>query len=178
MGIAIWPGCSETEQGRTPPPIDDFPVAEDLYNPYTYSVGDQRHRFVVNGIWQVGRGLQMSGLYFYGSGQRYSTSWGGDLRGVGAGGTGRLRANGTIVPRNNFVGEAIHRIDLRIQQRIPLGGRRSLEGILEVFNLANRENFGSYATAESQAATYGRPTRNANVAYTPRSVQLGLRLAF
>jgi hypothetical protein len=161
----------------TPPPIDEFPVAEDLYNPYTYSVGDQRHRAVFNGIWQVGYGFQVSGLYFFGSGERYATTWGGDLRGVGAGGTSRLRPTGSIVARNNFVGQPIHRVDLRMQQRFKLGGRRSFDALVEVFNLFNHENYGAYTTAESQA-NYGQPAPNENVAYTPRAFQLGFRFGF
>ncbi len=37
---------------------------------YTYAAGDQRHRFTANGIWDVGRGFQVSGIYFFGSGER------------------------------------------------------------------------------------------------------------
>jgi hypothetical protein len=46
-----------------------------------------------------------------------------------------------------------------------------------VFNLLNHENFGSYTTVESNA-NYGRPEANPNVAYQPRMLQLGFRLAF
>ncbi len=45
-----------------------------------WRVTDQRHRAVVNGIWDVGHGLQLSGLYFYGSGQRFATTYGGGDR--------------------------------------------------------------------------------------------------
>ena len=37
------------------------------------------HRLVFNGIWDVGCAFQLSGLYFFGSGERYETSYGGDL---------------------------------------------------------------------------------------------------
>ena len=43
------------------------------------SEADQRHRFVFNGIWEVGMGFQVSGLYFFGSGQRQETVCGGDV---------------------------------------------------------------------------------------------------
>jgi hypothetical protein len=43
-----------------------------------------------------------------GSGERFSTSYGGDLRATGATG-GRLRPDGTIMPRNVLVGDPIHR---------------------------------------------------------------------
>jgi hypothetical protein len=162
-----------------------FQVAPDLGNEYTYAGaaatggggGDQRHRAVFNGIWDVGYGFQLSGLYFYGSGERRITSYGGDLRNEGAASTNRLRENGTIAPRNNLVGDPLHRVDLRIQRHFRLFGRAGVDGILEVFNLFNHENFGSYTTQESNAS-YGNPSFNNNIAYQPRSMQFGFRATF
>ena len=81
-----------------------------------------------------------------------------------------------IVPRNGFVGDSLHRVDLRLQRRFRLGGRASIDGMMEVFNLFNHENFGSYTTVESNA-NYGQPEANPNVVYQPRMLQLGFRLA-
>jgi len=47
-----------------------FTLLPDVQGEYTYAATDQRHRGVLNGIWDVGRGFQLSGLYFYGSGMR------------------------------------------------------------------------------------------------------------
>ena len=156
-----------------------FPTQRDLGGEYGLAVGDQRHRAVFNGIKQLPFGLQLSGLYFFGSGERFPTSWGVDVRQMG--GTRpnelRLRPDGTIVPRNNFVGTPLHRVDLRLQRRFPLGGHAGIDGIVEVFNLFNHENYGSYVTTES-SANYGAPTQNANVAYGPRALQLGFRFVF
>jgi hypothetical protein len=135
---------------------------------------------VFNGIWQVGGGFQLSGTYFYGSGERLSTIYGEDLRGLGEGFEAisqRLRPDGSIVPRNGFVGDPVHRLDVRLQERIPLGGRRSIDGILELFNVFNRANYGSYVTDEL-SPLYGEPEYNSNLAYAPRTVQLGFRLTF
>ncbi len=154
-----------------------FPLAPDFGGEYSLAAEDQRHRAVFNGIWQVGYGFQLSGLYFYGSGQRYATSYGTDLRDVGGGGQLRLRPNGTVVPRNDFVGEPIHRVDLRVQRTFALGGSRSIAGIIEAFNLFDRANYGNYTTQEVSPA-YGRPVRSTNVAYQPRMLQLGFRFVF
>lgn len=154
-----------------------FKVAPDIGDEYTLAATDQRHRAVFNGIWEAPYGLQLSGLYFYGSGQRYVTSYGGDLRNEGAASANRLRPDGTVASRNSLAGKPIHRVDIRIQKRVSLGGRRSLDGLLEVFNLFNRANYGSYTTQESNAA-YGRPSYNANIAYQPRGLQLGFRFQF
>jgi len=157
-----------------------FPVPKDLGRDYSFAVTDQRHRAVFNGIWQVGGGFQLSGTYFYGSGERLSTIYGEDLRGLGEGFEAisqRLRPDGSIVPRNGFVGDPVHRLDVRLQERIPLGGRRSIDGILELFNVFNRANYGSFVTDEL-SPLYGEPEYNSNLAYAPRTVQLGFRLTF
>jgi hypothetical protein len=134
-------------------------------------VTDQRHRAVFNGIWQVGRGFQASGLFFLGIGQRSATSYGGDLRGLGGNGSARLRPDGTIVPRNDFTQPARRRVDLRLQQRIPLGGRVSIDGIAEVFNVFNSPNW--TITTQQSSAQYLQRTSGEN-----RTAQVGFRLTF
>jgi hypothetical protein len=154
-----------------------FALQPDLAAIYTLAATDQRHRAVFNGIWDVGYGLQVSGLYFYGSGARQLTSYGGDLRNEGVATAARLRPDGTIATRNDLVGDPIHRVDLRLQHRTRLGGSRTLDALLEVFNLFDRANYGSYTLQESNA-TYGQPTFNNNIAFRSRSLQLGFRFAF
>jgi hypothetical protein len=157
-------------------PRVSFPVVPDLGRQYSLATTDQRHRAVFNGIWQLGSGFQLSGLYFFGSGQRFETTYGGDLRITGQPG-GRVRPDDTIVPRNNFVGKPVHRVDVRIQRTFRLAGRAGVDGILEMFNVFNHANYGSYVTVESNR-NYGRPSANTAVAYAPRMLQLGFRFAF
>jgi hypothetical protein len=154
-----------------------FPVTADMGGVYGLAVTDQRHRAVFNGIWQVRGGFQVSGVYFYGFGERQATSYGGDLRGIGATGTARLRPNGTLVPRNDFVGKPVHRADMRFQQSLKLGSRHSADLMAEVFNVFNRANYGSYTLQES-SPRYGQPNASSNLAYAPRTLQLGFRLTF
>jgi hypothetical protein len=139
---------------------------------------DQRHRATINGIWTLPYGMQLSGLYFFGSGMRFATTYGGDLRLVGAGSSALLGPGGVEAPRNAFVGLPLHRVDLRLMKRVKLGGNRTIDGIVEVFNLFNHANYGSYSTNLSVASTYGLPTQNLNQAYLPRLMQLGFRFAF
>ena len=161
------------------------PVAFAVKAPLGYQYGlaatDQRHRGVFNGIWQAGYGLQVSGLYFYGSGQRFATTYGGDALNTGGtvGSANQRPANvgGGFTPRNGIVGKPIHRVDLRVQKHLALGGRAGIDGILEVFNMFNHANYGSYTTAESNNR-YGQPSSNPNVAYQPRMVQLGFRIVY
>jgi len=154
-----------------------FALARDLGGEYTLAEDDQRHRATINGIWNIRYGVQLSGLYFFGSGERFSTNVGTDVRNEGSEGEQRLRRDGSIAPRNGIVGDPLHRVDLRLQKRLALGGGSSIDGIFEVFNLFNHENYGSYVTNESNA-NYGQPSFNANLSYAPRMMQFGFRLVF
>lgn len=153
---------------------------------YTHAEGDQRHRATFNGIWDMAYGFQLSGVYFFGSGERFGTYWGNGACGnVGAAfcstsnprnEEARLRPDGTLVPRNNLVGKAIHRLDLRLTKRLDLG-RVRVSGILDVFNVFNHKNYGSYTTLESNA-NFGKPVQNRNTSFLPTTVQLGFRVSF
>ena len=154
-----------------------FPTAPDLGGEFTLGSTDLRHRAVFNGIWQVGRGFQLSGLFYTGIGERAATVYGGDLRGLG-GGAGaqalrrqRLRPDGTIVPRNAFTQPPRRRVDLRVQQRVPLPGRLALDGIAEVFNVFNSPNW-TISTDESSRQYLQR------IAGQNRTAQFGFRLTF
>jgi carboxypeptidase family protein len=155
-----------------------FTIAPDVYGGYGPAVTDQRHRAVVNGIYSPGLGIQISGLYFYGSGSRFATRYGSDVRDVGFNqmATQRLRPNGTLIDRNNFVGLPLHRVDMRVQKSVAFG-LRSLSGIVDVFNVFNHSNYGSYTLTET-SASYGKPSYNSNLAYQARMLQFGFRLAF
>ena len=154
-----------------------FTPPVDYGGEYSLGVTDQRHRGAFNAIYQLPAGFQLSGMYLFGSGDRYRTQWGGDLRNTGAFGPWRLRPDGTIVPRNNFVGSPIHRVDIRLQRRFALGGPVTIDGIVELFNVLNHENYGSYQTREA-SANYGAQSSNDNNAYQPRRAQVGFRLLF
>ena len=157
-----------------------FPTAVDFGGEYTLSGRDQRHRATVNTIVDLGYDFQLSGLYFFGSGQRWYTNWGVDLRDLGDRRPNelRLRPDGTIVPRSDFVGDQVHRVDMRLQRRISLGGRATIDGILEVFNVFDHSNFGDYEVREVRS-NFGKPLQPRDIiAYGPRVVQLGFRLRF
>jgi hypothetical protein len=154
-----------------------FPVAADMGGEYGLAETDQRHRAVFNGIWQVGYGFQVSGLYFFGSGERQANICGGDRRGWSRGGTQRLCTDGTILERNSFARESIHRVDMRLQQRVPLVGGVQVDGIFEMFNIFDRANYGSY-TIDRSSPRYGLPNASTNLAFAPRTLQLGFRVTF
>jgi hypothetical protein len=148
-----------------------FAVAPDLGAEWSLAESDQRHRAVFSGIWQVGRGFQLSGLLYLGAGIRDDSLYGGDRRGLGAGGEARLRPDGTIVPRNVFMQPMENRTDIRLQQRVRLAPRVSLDLIAEAFNLFNRANI----TLENEESSLDY---NDAIAGQFRTMQFGFRLAF
>ena len=66
---------------------------------------------------------------------------------------------------------------MRLQQRIPVGNAMQVDGIFELFNVFNHDNYGSYMTDQS-SPRYGLPNASTNVAFAPRTVQLGFRVTF
>ena len=132
-----------------------------------------------NGIWNAGYGFQLSGIYFYGSGEAFAVTSGAGVSTtlIGAAGSDRLRTDGTIVPRNAFVGLPIRRMDMRLQRHFSLTPHAGVDGILELFNAFNRANYGGYVTNES-SPQFKQPASSTNLSYAPRSLQLGFRLTF
>ncbi len=69
------------------------------------------------------------------------------------------------------------RMDMRLLRKFRLTGSLAIDGIVEVFNVFNHANYGSYVTDRS-LTTFGQPQQNTNVSCAPRSMQLGFRLVF
>ncbi len=144
-------------------------------NEWTLAATDQRHRAVFNAIFQLGWGFQASAVHLYGSGFRFAKTYGGDPRGTGSSGS-RLRPDGSVVERNSFVGKPVQKTDMRIQKRMRIG-HVQVDGMLELFNLFNHENFSNYVTQEN-LRNFGAPSADPILANTPRMLQLGFRVGF
>jgi hypothetical protein len=179
---ALWDAYPPAYSGTSPV---SFPTSPALGGQYSLGIGDQRHRVATNAVWNLPYGFQLTGLYFFGSGERFATSWGTDVLSVGqfmiGGGSSatlenRVRPDGTIVPRNGFVGLPIHRVDARLQKEFAYGTMR-IALMVEGFNLLNHANYGSYVTTES-SVSYGQPQQSTVLAYGPRSAQLGVKVTF
>ena len=155
--------------GLEPVPFETQP---DLGGEWGLSADDQRHRVVLNGIWQVGGGFQVSALHFFAAGLRQAHTYGGDVRGAGANFSQRLRPDGSITPRNDIIAPPQNRTDIRFQQRIPLGGRVAIDGIAEIFNVFNRPNWG-IGTQESTTSQFLQ-----HISAQVRTAQFGFRLTF
>ena len=85
-------------------------------------------------------------------------------------------SDGSIIDHGAVQGEAIHRVDMRVMRRFNIG-QVNIDGMLEVFNLFNRENYGAYQ-AVAILPSFGNPLPSRDIAYQPRIVQLAFRVGF
>jgi len=134
----------------------------------------QRHTVRANGIWSLPMGFSVAGTFWFGSGNYFQPT--SPVNPYGAAGTVRVLADGTVLERNSFKGEALHKLDLRLSKTVTVAGV-TFEGTAEVFNVYNHSNYGSYNMVYG-TATFGQPVQNLATAYLPRLWQLGVRLSF
>ena len=83
--------------------------------------------------------------------------------------------------RNILRGPGLFQVDLAMQKRFAINGRRNFEFRWEAFNAFNRMNLGNPGTNISTPATFGRITGPLNSGYgtgTARQMQMMLRMNF
>jgi hypothetical protein len=133
---------------------DDSKVAQnpfDLRDEWSYSDADQRHRFVLSSVFELGKiksqnkllrilfnDYTLSGITQIQSGFAYSAQVGADINRDG-------NARDDRVPgfkRNSFRSPYTYQTDTRITRTINLGEKMKLRLIAEAFNLWNRANVG------------------------------------
>jgi hypothetical protein len=175
----------------------------DLDSQWADSTDFQRHTLRMNGIYQLPYGISLAGNYQYGSGARYSTTVSGTP--FNKPGTNRLNIGAPItvptsvllngetldvrydgpavigtmqtVPRNAAFGLPLHKVDLRVSKTFTLHGTVKLQGIAEVFNLLNHDNFGTY-NGQVNSTTFGQPRQDLGNAYRPRTGQFAFKFMF
>lgn len=167
--LPLAPGC---KYPMTAPGVCDVPIKLGLDFPQGtyYLSGSQRHRAVLNGIWDAPHRIQVSGLFIYGDNGYSTTSPGVDVRKINV--VTRMRPDGTITPRNNFKNDSTKRFDMRISRGFRLSPRLNVDLLAEAFNVFNSATF-EYSLNEANA-NFGRPS----TANDPRIIQLGFRVAF
>jgi hypothetical protein len=175
-------------RGRNPQDSTGLPLGFDADSERGSSTQDQRHRFVLSGLYVVPGEVQLSSIVTIASGRPYNILAGADLNGDGNGGAfppDRARANpadqATSVARNTGTLPNYATVDVRVSRRFRLGGRGRVDGIFEVFNLFNRTNyteinniFGPGAYPANPLPTFGQFTQAA----PPRQVQLAVKIHF
>jgi hypothetical protein len=156
---------------------------------------DQRHRFVLSGLYQFPGEVQLSTIVTAASGRPFTPIAGADLNGDGDGGAipgpDRARRNpadiNTSVGRNSENLPWQFNVDLRVSKRFKVGKSGGIEPVFEVFNLFNRTNYSEVNNAFGTGAFPGSPARDAQGRVTygtftqalpPRQIQLAVKLSF
>ena len=106
---------------------------------------------------------------------RFAVTDGTDRRQEGGSGENRLRADGSIVPRNSLRAGRSTVSTCGCRRRSRSASKVKVDGMIEVYNLFNHENYGSYTTNMANAQ-FGQPAANAALAYQPRMMQLGVQV--
>jgi hypothetical protein len=174
---------------------------DSLNGEWATSTDFQRSTVRAYALYQLPWRISLSGLYLYGSGNRFATTL--SSLGYNGGGTNRLNLGapitipaamadqfvgpsviptGGLVPRNALKGLPLQRVDLRLSKDFKLYADLKVSLIGEVFNLTNHANFGSY-NGVVDSATFGQPLAvysfsGLGTAYVPRTGQLAFRLSF
>jgi hypothetical protein len=168
----------------------------DLDAEWARSTDFQRHTLRWYGIYLLPWQFSVSGAYFFGSGNYFSTTHASNP--FGKAGQNRFNAGppvpipqgvqdrfdgpdvictSCVVPRNALKGLPLHRVDLRVSKEIPLLGQAKLTLIGEVFNLFNHANYGDYVTTVNTVG-FGDPRSSPLNAYAARRGQLAFHVTF
>jgi len=147
---------------------------------------DQRHRLVASGMWSS-RVLSLSSILTISSGHPFNLLLGFDANGDSNPNTDRPPSAG----RNTGRGPGFASLDLRLARefRFSGDGDARIEGILEIFNVANRVNFSGVnnivgaiplANYHVEGRRDAAPTEPLGFtsAFDPRQMQVGVRLKF
>lgn len=180
-------------RGRNPEDRSGLPIGFDPMSERGPATHDQRHRLVLSGTYTLPGELGVSAILTAASGRPFTPLAGLDLNGDGNGGAfppDRARRDpldpSTSVGRNSETTDAIMNVDVRVSKALPLGGRTTLDLMLDVFNLFNRVNFiedtnqssfaifGPGAYPAAALPTFGRYT----LAGPPRQIQLAAKISF
>jgi len=150
---------------------------------YTWSTNDVRNNFVANLTWNFAWDVQLGAIFVARSGLPYSHLANQDLNGDGDFGNDRQFVNGVDTGRNAYRNPSFKRFDVRLQKSIRLGGTRSLDLAVDVFNLFNSDNlFVNTTNSNFLGPTTGSVNPNLDVPNAqsgdPRTAQLSARFTF
>jgi hypothetical protein len=181
-------------RGRNPNDRTGLPVGFDPDAERGPATHDQRHRFVLSGLYQLPWDVQLSAIVTAASGRPYTPLAGADLNGDGDGGafpSDRARRNpadvASSVGRNSETMKGLVTVDARVGKKFRLGGRAALDVFVEAFNLLDRTNFSEINNVFGRGAFPDQPQTDGQgrviygryeQALPPRQVQLAAKVSF
>ena len=159
-----------------PAPQDNFdPKADINWGPNRI---DERHRFVVSGVFELPYGVQLSPVVQLASARPYNITAGRDLNRDGTNNDFYVFPDGTQANVNGARGDHTFVADLRATKFLPLGGSRQLGVFVELLNVTNTVNFGSQYQGNGRNSAFQQPNGFIPGIGYPRQIQLGSRFLF
>jgi hypothetical protein len=142
------------------------------------TTGDERHRFVLSGIWTLPYGLGLSAIATVASPRPYRTTIGQDVNQNNLLEDDWIDGSRVALPPNTW-SHWYRVVDLRLSKAIDLDRGLRLSLIAEGFNLFNTENYAGYFGVQRSATGALRPDFGSpSGVFGTRQIQLGSRLEF
>jgi hypothetical protein len=146
------------------------------------AIFDQRHRFVLSGVYTAPRKITLGGIATLASGLPYNIITGTTNSGDIGGTTDRPVINGVVVPRNAGRGRPIYDWEPFVERPFTLREGVLLNLRAEAFNVFNHANFVGYSGTYGNGATpppgFGQPLAGITNQLPAREFQFSAKLTF
>jgi hypothetical protein len=146
------------------------------------AIFDQRHRFVLSGVYTLPLKIDVGGIATLASGLPYNIVTGTTNSGDTGATTDRPVIDGVVVGRNIGRGAPIYDVSPFIERPFALGERLRLDLRAESFNVFNHANFvgysGTYGNGPTPGPGFGQPLAGITNQLPARSIQFEGKLHF
>jgi len=146
------------------------------------AIFDQRHRFVLSGVYNLPWKINFGGVMTMASGLPYNYTTGTTNSGDTGATTDRPVINGVVVGRNTGRGNPIYDLSPFLERAFSLGEHVRLNLRMESFNVLNHVNAvgysGVYGNGTSAPVGFGAPLVGITNQLLARSVQFSVKIAF
>src|ERR1700722_135087 len=146
------------------------------------AIFDQRHRFVLSGVYSLPFKINFGGVATLASGLPYNYTTGTTNSGDTGATTDRPVINGVVVGRNTGRGTAIYDLSPFLEKVFMVRERIRLNVRAEAFNVLNHPNVvgfsGVYGNGSTAPVGFGAPLVGITNQLPARSLQFSVRLAF
>jgi len=160
-------------------PENSLPLDPGNYDgEWARSATDVPHALVVNGVWDAPYEIRVAGLFRARSGRTVDPRVNADLDGDNKT-RERAFSDGRVLERNSFRAKSVITLDFALSKLFELGRGRTIEGRVDIFNIANRLNPGQVLNSYGPDAANPLPSfLTVASARPPRQVQFSARFRF